>query len=551
MLLCHNIDLYLKGRKFMKLQIIKNPIFTMGVILLAVVLWGSEYFSRTLWEPDEARYVYVAKEMRADNHWLIPHRSGEYYAHKPPLMFWLQNAASVTTGGVINQVSGRLPSLLGAILSLLAVSGLASLWKERDAYWRVVLILPTTYLFWKVNGMGQIDALLCGLEMSALYLMFKADDETGGRIHRAFAYLFMGLAVIAKGPVGYIVPLGAYVTAQLVSGNRRQLKNWHFIWGFLIAMLPLSLWLFAAWRHGAPDGYFNELLFDQNTGRFSGAKIKSHHRPFWYFISHFLTEFMPWTLFLMAAVRSAIGKAEKRMLYKRLLGWFLFVVVFFSMSTTKRNLYILLAYPAAALFIATAWDDIAKLSSRWRGAVSYGTVSLLLLIGISSIGIIFHPKLQIVGWRILPVSVILIIGSICLLGLYRKYGLSNRWLIAFCSVLLMNQLAVVTVVYPGINPLKSPMELPAASAKYLPAGQELLLYKMRGEIYALYCNAKGLEVRDTLELRHAMNKQGKGMVIVPAKRWDEVKKDFAVDGNEHFFGMGHKQNYWVEYDLSR
>jgi len=68
-------------------MIMRNSIFTIGVILLAAVLWGSEYFSRTLWEPDEARYVYVAREMRADSHWLVPHRSGEYYAHKPPLMF--------------------------------------------------------------------------------------------------------------------------------------------------------------------------------------------------------------------------------------------------------------------------------------------------------------------------------------------------------------------------------------------------------------------------------------------------------------------------------
>ena len=188
---------------------------------------------------------------------------------------------------MINQVSGRLPSLLGAILSLLAISGLAALWKERDARWLVVLILPTIYLFWKVNGMGQIDALLCGLEMVALYLMFKADTESSGNIYCAFAYLFMGLAVIAKDPVGYIIPLGAYVTAQLVSGDKRKLKKWHFLWGFLIAILPLSLWLFAAWRHGAPDGYFSELLFDQNAGRFSGTKIHSHHRPFWYFVSHF------------------------------------------------------------------------------------------------------------------------------------------------------------------------------------------------------------------------------------------------------------------------
>ncbi len=522
-----------------------------GIILLSVVLWGSEYFSRTLWEPDEARYVYVAKEMRADGHWLVPHRSGKYYAHKPPLMFWMQNAASVTTGGVINQVSGRLPSLLGAILSLWAISSLAMLWRERDASWRVVLILPTVYLFWKVCGMGQIDALLCGLEMMAIYLLFKGDDETGHQWHYASAYLFMGFAVIAKGPVGYIVPLGAYVTAQLVSGNKNKLKKWHFLWGTLIAILPLALWLLAAWRHGAPDGYFAELLFAQNAGRFAGTKIHSHHRPFWYFLSHLPAEFIPWTFFFAAAIRAMFINDEKKELYRRLVGWMLFVVVFFSLSATKRNLYILPAYPAAALLIAVAWDNFSLLSKHWRNFMVYATTTQLLLLGAVVLGGAFYPKLPIEAWRLLPVAVILLSGGILLVALYRREGLSNRWLVVCCSVLLLNQLVIAIVIYPGMNKLKSPLELQVAAEKHLPAGHDLLLYKTRGEIYALYCNARGREIPDVKELKLAIQEQRKGMVVMAEDRWNEIKDKLAINVQEHFFKMGHKEFCWLEFDLSK
>jgi len=62
------------------------------LFLLALFLWGGEYARRDLWAPDEARFALVAREMREGGHWLVPFRQGEFYAHKPPLMFWLINA---------------------------------------------------------------------------------------------------------------------------------------------------------------------------------------------------------------------------------------------------------------------------------------------------------------------------------------------------------------------------------------------------------------------------------------------------------------------------
>ena len=38
---------------------------------------------------DETRYVSVAWEMWSGGDWLVMHRNGEPYHHKPPLLFWL------------------------------------------------------------------------------------------------------------------------------------------------------------------------------------------------------------------------------------------------------------------------------------------------------------------------------------------------------------------------------------------------------------------------------------------------------------------------------
>ena len=96
------------------------------LFLLAALLWGGEYLRRDLWEPDEARYAYVAREMAQDGHWLVPFRSGEYYAHKPPLLFWTINLASRATGLPIGRMPVRLPGFFAGILVLWATARLGA-----------------------------------------------------------------------------------------------------------------------------------------------------------------------------------------------------------------------------------------------------------------------------------------------------------------------------------------------------------------------------------------------------------------------------------------
>src|SRR5262245_31367465 len=122
------------------------------IFLLSVLLWGGEYVRRDLWEPDEARFALVSKEMKEGNHWLVPYRQGEFYSHKPPLMFWLTNAFSIITGGEIGTIAPRLPSLLGALMALWAVSRLTAMWFSKHAGWLSVLILSSSFLFWNKGG---------------------------------------------------------------------------------------------------------------------------------------------------------------------------------------------------------------------------------------------------------------------------------------------------------------------------------------------------------------------------------------------------------------
>ncbi|HUP43615.1 MAG TPA: hypothetical protein VM599_10445, partial [Thermoanaerobaculia bacterium] len=60
---------------------------------LAALLYLPGLGNHALWNPDEARYAEVAREMRLFGDWLVPRLNGEVYAHKPPLLFWLIDLA--------------------------------------------------------------------------------------------------------------------------------------------------------------------------------------------------------------------------------------------------------------------------------------------------------------------------------------------------------------------------------------------------------------------------------------------------------------------------
>lgn len=522
------------------------------LLAVALLLWGIEYTTRSLWEPDEARFAYVAREMRADGHWLVPHRHGVYYAHKPPLVFWLINGFASFAGGDINCVTARLHSLLGALLALWGTARLAAAWFGPAAVRPAVGVLMTAFLFWTTAGMGQMDALLCGLQVAALWLLFSADAAPAPTGRRAGAYLLMGLAILTKGPVGLLVPLAVYAAARAAAGESALLRRRHWLWGLPLALLPVGLWLGAILvTRSAPPGYLPELLFSQNVGRVAGTFAQGHHRPWWYFLEAFPRDFLPWTCLLPAAVVVLRRAGVWRPAGARLAAWIAAVLLLFSLSETKRNLYVLPAQPAAALLIAGAWSRFDRLSARargWTGRLLAGALVTLggaLLLG-PMLARHWHATDPFPVQSVAPAAVVLLVGGVLLWVRFRT-ALTPGWLDRLLIVLLTAQIAVAGFIYPALNPIKAPDELTRAARTYLPAGHPLLLYRMNGEIQALYAGAPGRQVWTPDALRQAMAEQKRGLVVFDARDWDAVADWPAWQDGGHPYRMGKKWLVWAVF----
>lgn len=520
----------------------------LGCVLFALFYWGPEMLVRDLWEPDEARFAYVAGEMAQEGHALVPHRNGEFYAHKPPFMFWLNQGFSRFNGGKINAVTSRLPSVLASAATLYVTSRLAILLWGGLAGWVAPLLLATSFQFWKTTGMGQVDALLLGLQLSSFGLLVFAPDVAGKRPRGMWvaAYLLMGLAILTKGPVGLLIPYGSWICFTLGRGDTARLRRSHLGWGPVLALVPVACWLGAMllWEP-PPPGYLEELLFKQNVGRVDGSFARGHLRPFWYFLKYLPVDFLPWTLLLPAAVVALIREKSVRPALKGLLAWAAFVVIFFSIPATKRNLYILSVYPVLALLLAGGWER-----RRSRGQVPERLLAgFLVLLG--TVFIAAGPVQNVLPeapplnlWVFLPTGMVFFFGGLLL---WRRTD-SLRWLSVAATAVGTGLILFALFVYPAVNPLKVPFELVEAANRYPPDRPELLLFRMHGEIQALTTGLRGRELHKPEEIQRVLELEEHALLVVKERDWAELVSlpEFAT-AMWGEYSMGSKTLRWVAF----
>ena len=327
---------------------------TAGLILgLTLPLFFLGLGDRHVWIPLEARYALVAREMAEAGRWILPHFGGQVYADKPPLLFWAIVLVS-SLGSGVSEWTSRLPSAFAAVGVCLTTWGMGTRLFSRHAGALAALALATSAGFFWSGRQALPDMLLTLWTTGACWALWEwvvAKRSVAALI----AGLCMGLATLTKGPVGFVLPTLALLVYLMVR------RKWRASWG-TEALLGIGtflgvalLWFLPAVVQGGM-AYAHATLLHHTLERYVSAW--EHTAPWYFYLGAFPAEFLPWTLFLPQAL---IYGAQRAHLRSRegwwfALCWLVAIVVFFSLSTGKRDIYILPAFPAAALLVGWVWS---------------------------------------------------------------------------------------------------------------------------------------------------------------------------------------------------
>ena len=318
---------------------------------------------RHIWIPLEARYALVAREMLETGHWLLPRLGGEVYADKPPLLFWCIALLSAFGSGV-TECTARLPTALAAVGVCLLTWRLGERLFSPTAGLLAALVLATCGGFFWSARQALPDMLLTLWTTGAVWALWEW--FVGGRRRMAIAAgLCMGFATLTKGPVGVVLPtlVGFIYLVPMVRRQRPTLKGGDALLGLGAFMAITLVWFGPAVAQGGV-GYAQATLLHHTLERYVNAW--EHTAPWYFYLGAFPAELLPWTLFLPQALLAGIKlpQHEGREGWWFTVCWLVVIFGFFSLSTGKRDIYILPAFPAAALLVGWMWSRWWRLASE-------------------------------------------------------------------------------------------------------------------------------------------------------------------------------------------
>ncbi|MDX1388260.1 MAG: glycosyltransferase family 39 protein [Acidobacteriota bacterium] len=311
---------------------------------------------RDLWYPNEPHLGQVAQAMFATGDWILPIRNGEIFVDYPPLMYWAGALFSHLLGGV-SEFALRLPNALAAIAVALVTCVYGSRWfGARTGLW-AGFVLMTFYRF-AYEAITYRPDMLFAATIAIGVLLYA--EGAGGQPKwewRIAGFAALGLAMLAKGPLGLLLP-GLVLT--LWHGRRRE-------WRRIVELAPLSLislavylpWLVACASAMGSESILHE-LYAQNLARFTAGE-RGHAQPFYYYLQTIWLNMAPWAPMLPFAIWWLFRAHRSRDRNVQLaLWWFGVFLVFLSIATTKRTQYLVPAYPAAALLLAPWLASLAR-----------------------------------------------------------------------------------------------------------------------------------------------------------------------------------------------
>jgi 4-amino-4-deoxy-L-arabinose transferase-like glycosyltransferase len=231
-----------------------------------------------------------------------------------------------------------------------------------------------------------------------LTLLFFALAERYPARRRQFLvcmYVSVGLGVLTKGPVAAVIPALVFAVYLVVRREMGRVRDMAIPSGVLIVMAIVIPWYAVLYaRHGWT--YIGSFFLGENVARYTeGYGVESVRGPFFYLPVLFSDAF-PWSSFLFASAlagwrsrRSTVADDRVTRLRTLLWLWIAIIVVFFSLSAAKQDLYIFPIVPAVAALGGVAIARGLALKPRASKAIRFTTAAIGIIVAGVAAGVVY------------------------------------------------------------------------------------------------------------------------------------------------------------------
>ncbi|OGX57005.1 MAG: hypothetical protein A2447_02520 [Omnitrophica WOR_2 bacterium RIFOXYC2_FULL_38_12] len=357
-----------------------------GGLLIFVPFWGQVH----LFDWDEINFAESAREMLLSSDFLNVQIDYNVFWEKPPLFIWMQ-ALSMKIFGV-NEFAARLPNAICGAFTLLVLFnfGRHVYGQKFGLLWVLVYvgsILPLVYF-----KSGIIDPwfnlfIFLGVYYFIIYqdtLIYRSKSD---RIDIALSALFLGLAVLTKGLLGFLFPGAAALIYMVYKKDFLLFRQKATLLGFLLFLLISLPWHIVMYNmHG--QFFIDEYFGNVHLRRVLGAEHRRLDNWYFYFALMF-AGVLPWSLFWFPTIKKVFSEIKNKTKESDwlifLIGWITSVLIFTQPAASKLASYIFPLFPSVAILLAFYLDSaIARAADAKKslGLMICGYAMVAVLIGV-------------------------------------------------------------------------------------------------------------------------------------------------------------------------
>ncbi|MCB9261781.1 MAG: glycosyltransferase family 39 protein [Flavobacteriales bacterium] len=287
-----------------------------------------------LFDWDEINFAESAREMLVSGNFGQVQVNFEPFWEKPPLFIWLQAACMKLFG--ISEFSARLPNALVGIatLNVLVFYGKKFANQTLALLWPLVYLASITPQFYFHTGI--IDPLFNLFIFLGLMQIYQTFNQYHLK-HWLLAGLFLGLAILTKGPVAGLVTLLVLMVLFVKNKFKPWMKLSHFLLYGITALAVSAVWFLPETLKNGFGFLSNFLVYQIDLMQ---NPVASHGQPWFYHPVVLLIGCFPASVLGLRLVFKKTELSFESLM--RILFWV--VLILFSLVTTKIVHYSSLCY---------------------------------------------------------------------------------------------------------------------------------------------------------------------------------------------------------------